>query len=246
MTRGMQEPRHASPTAERPAPLRGDKPLKWRDRFLIAVVSFLGAASLRLLRLFLRLEIRGQEAMRAMWARGENAVIVFWHGRFLLLPFSYGGPGAFVLISSSRDGELIARTIQKLGLDTVRGSSTRGGEEARERLLTVLREGYDVGITPDGPKGPRHVVKAGAVELAMRSGRPIVPVIMASARGRRLSSWDRFLLPVPFDRVVLQWGEPMWIKEDEDFEIARKRVEQYMMALMRRADAETGNPEPED
>ena len=207
------------------------------------MVSLLGASLIRGLRAMLRLEIRGTEHIRKFWDRGENAIVVFWHGRMLLLPYAYGGPGVRVLISSSRDGELIARTIGKFGLGTVRGSSTRGGGRARAEMHAALAQGLDIGITPDGPRGPRYVVKPGAIELARESGRPIVPILMSSTRGRRLGSWDGFFVPLPGDRVIMEWGPALYVGADEDFEAARLRVEAALNSLRRKLDGETGNPD---
>lgn len=225
-------------------PPKADKPLRFRDKVLIALVSALGALTLRLLRLTLRLEIRGQENVMQFWDKGEHVIVAFWHDRLILLPFAYKGTrGVRVLISSSKDGELIARTIKKLGLEAVRGSSTRGGDVALAALHEALAAGYDVGITPDGPKGPRHVAKAGVVDLARASGRPVVPLLMSSVRGKRLRSWDRFFVPMPFDRVIMRWGEPIRITGDASFEDDRLRVETAMNDLCRQVDSETGNVE---
>ncbi len=223
-----------------------DKPLRFKDRVLVMLASLLGATLIRLLRLSLRLEFRGEEHVRPFWERGENVILAFWHGRLLLLPYCYRGKrGIRVLISSSRDGELIARTIRSFGLDAVRGSSTRGGSEAKSALAVALEEGYDVGITPDGPKGPRYVAKAGVVDLARQSGRPVIPVLASTRRGKYLGSWDRFLLPKPGDFALIGYGAPVFVAPDEDFETARLRIEGAMNDLRRSLDAETGNPDPQ-
>jgi lysophospholipid acyltransferase (LPLAT)-like uncharacterized protein len=234
----------AAPTAP-PAKKPGkDRPLRLRDKVLIALVSLFGALLLRFWKFTMRFEERGRENVDRFWSAGEHVIVAFWHDRLIMLPFVYRGPkGIRVLISSSRDGELIARTIGRFGLEAVRGSSTRGGAEARDVLEDALAGGYDVGITPDGPKGPRHIAKAGVVQLAQATGRPVVPLLMSSARGKRLRSWDRFLVPMPFDHVVLRWGEPMWVDKQENFEAARRRIEDALNAVCRQVDAETGNPE---
>jgi lysophospholipid acyltransferase (LPLAT)-like uncharacterized protein len=208
------------------------------------LVALLGATILRLVWFSQRKSFRGEENVKAFWEKGENVIVAFWHDRLILLPFAYRGPkGMRALISSSRDGELIARTVAKLGLGAIRGSSTRGGTEALAALLASLQDGYDVGITPDGPRGPRHVLKAGVVELARATGRPVLPLLMSSTHGKRLRSWDRFLIPLPFDRVVVRWGAPVWADPKADFESDRVRIEKALNDLCLQVDRETGNLE---
>ncbi len=230
-------PLSSPPTAPRAS--SADRRLKWKDRALILLAAAFGALVLRLYRLTLRMEIDEENILRHV-RQGEHVIVVFWHGRLLMLPFCYRGRGVRVLISSSRDGELIARVVRRFGLEAVRGSSTRGGSEAMDIMRRALAEGLDVGITPDGPKGPRYRVKPGVVELARESGVPVICVTAASHRGKRLGSWDRFLVPTPFDKVYVRWSESIRIAPDEDFEAARLRIETLMNDERRRLDARAG------
>jgi lysophospholipid acyltransferase (LPLAT)-like uncharacterized protein len=157
-------------------------------------------------------ELNGGE-IQDLWKRGENAIGAFWHGRLLMTPIVYRGRhGLKILISRHRDGELISRTVRHFGLETVRGSSTRGGIAGIKGLARALQEGYDVAIAPDGPRGPRYKVQTGIIQLARISGRPIFPFSFSAFPRKMLSSWDRFLIPFPFSRGVFVWGEPLWVK----------------------------------
>ena len=141
---------------------------------------------------------------------------VFWHQRFLCFAYSHSGFGARILISRSKDGEILARIVAGLGFSPVRGSSRRGGSEAVRALLAEVESGYDFGITPDGPLGPSQVFKAGVVYLASRSGLPVVPITVAYRRCWQLRSWDRFQLPWPFTHGVIHVGAPIAVPSGLD------------------------------
>jgi lysophospholipid acyltransferase (LPLAT)-like uncharacterized protein len=164
-----------------------------------------------------------------------------WHGRLLLLPALYGRRGIHALTSRSRDGEIVARWIRRFGLVPVRGSSSRGGGEALRALTRVLRDGRDVVVVPDGPRGPREVLKPGVIVLARLSGAPIVPVAVGASREWRLRSWDEFRIPQPFARCVVRFGEPIRVPRTADraaAEAARKEVEAALRGLTWQVDAE--------
>jgi lysophospholipid acyltransferase (LPLAT)-like uncharacterized protein len=163
-------------------------------------------------------------------------ILAFWHDQLFLMAKGYRGPRVSVLISASRDGEYIARTMANLGLGSIRGSSTRGGRAAFREMLTMARDPVDLAFTPDGPKGPRHMVKDGVAQLARLSGRPVVPMAFVCSRGRRFASWDRFLLPYPFGRAVYAFGEPLYYDPAESVEQFRQRVQAAMETNIRRAE----------
>jgi len=145
-------------------------------------------------------------------ARGERVICAFWHGRLLMMPFAYPGQRVVILISQHRDGEYISRIARALGFQVIRGSATRGGVRALRQIIRALKEGLNLVITPDGPKGPRAKVKSGVIEIARLTGAPIVPVSFSAVRRRFLKSWDAFLLPLPFSRAVYIWGEPIYVE----------------------------------
>lgn len=114
---------------------------------------------------------------------GKNAIFAFWHGRLLLMPFAYKAQKDFyIMISSHRDGEFVSRAVKHLGVRSVRGSTTRGGISAFKKLIRFADEGYNIALTPDGPKGPKHKVQMGIIELAKITGRPIIPVTYSASK----------------------------------------------------------------
>jgi len=116
---------------------------------------------------------------------GVNAIFTFWHGRMLMMPLA-NRYGAFsMMVSRHKDGELISRTIKRLGIGSTRGSSTRGGMAALKEVIRLARAGVNIGFTPDGPKGPRHTVQMGVIQAAKATGLPIHPVSY-SARKKKL------------------------------------------------------------
>ncbi|HZP36865.1 MAG TPA: lysophospholipid acyltransferase family protein [Methylomirabilota bacterium] len=200
----------------------------------------LGAVALRALVATLRVR-REEGAVAALWAARAPVIYVVWHGRVLLLPRLYGRRRCRVLTSRSRDGELVARWMSRFGLVPVRGSSSRGGGDALRRLARVLRDGGEVVVVPDGPKGPREVLKAGVITLARLSGAPIVPMAVGASRGWRLRSWDEFRIPKPFGRCVVRFGEPIRVPAEADRaaeEAARKEVEAALRSLSWQVDEE--------
>jgi lysophospholipid acyltransferase (LPLAT)-like uncharacterized protein len=180
-----------------------------RGGWKTAGLSLVAAGFIRALRATVRLRYHEAAGIRAAEREGRHFILAFWHRHLLLMPYGYRGRRISVLVSQSRDGELIARTVARLGIDSSRGSTTRGGMAGMRALLRKAGEGYDLAFTPDGPKGPASVVQPGVILAAMATGLPIQPVAMAASRCRRLRSWDRFVLPLPGARVHFVYGEPL-------------------------------------
>lgn len=144
--------------------------------------------------------------VRAHVARGEPLIYAIWHGQLLPLLFAHRGQGIFALISEHRDGEIIARIVERLGFRTIRGSTSRGAARALVSIVGELRAGHRIAITPDGPRGPAREFAPGALIAAQRAGAPIVAVAMHASRAWQLKSWDRFTIPKPFARVVVAYS----------------------------------------
>ncbi|MDQ6964452.1 MAG: lysophospholipid acyltransferase family protein [Mariprofundales bacterium] len=167
----------------------------------------------------------------------EQFLLCFWHARMLMMPHAFRGWQGEMLISEHRDGAFIADTMQLFNIKTVRGSTTRGGARALLKMIRSARRGGDIGITPDGPKGPREVVQAGTVQLAMKAKIPLRAVCYASSRQWRVNSWDRFYIPKPFSRGVVVYGEPLFIAADTPMEEAVTLAQQAMDEVQSVADS---------
>ncbi len=210
-----------------------------KDNFLVWVVSWLGPALVWLLGKTLRVSWRGRENLQEIRKNGQRVIYALWHGRLLILTFAHRWQKVHVLISQHRDGEFIARTVQRLGFVPIRGSTTRGGTQAIFQMVSKIQDGYDLAITPDGPKGPLHKVQSGAIYIAQRSGLPIIPISTSAQSSWRLKSWDSFLIPKPFSKAVIILGKPIYVKkESTDGELSGKisELEQELSELTTQAD----------
>jgi lysophospholipid acyltransferase (LPLAT)-like uncharacterized protein len=164
----------------------------------------------------------------------------YWHQRqFFCVRYVIGlqrrGIKIAFLVSPSRDGELAARVLSRFGLHTIRGSSTRTGAQAmRDLYQAIRRDGVSPATTPDGPTGPPHKFKPGTVMLAQLSGAPMLPVSYAASKGWRLKTWDRFLIPRPFARIVIAVGRPRYVERASAasrLDAIRQEMEDTLMNL---------------
>ena len=214
--------------------------------------GWLGAQYIRLVHATGTWQVIRGEAALDLWNKGKPFILVFWHGRLLMMPYSWRhGQRIHLLISQHRDGQMLAHFVKPYGFETITGSTSKGGAAALRKLVKVLREGDCVGITPDGPRGPRMRVSEGIISLARLTGVPILPATYSVDRGKTLSSWDRFLLAAPFSRGVIIWGNPVYVNRDsgsEALEKMRKELEKQMNTITREADESVGRqpvlPEP--
>lgn len=178
----------------------------WRARLKVALATTVGAAIIRVLAATWRVQRDDDRALQALRAAGAPVVIILWHEEILPLLWAHRNEGIAILVSTHADGEIIARIGQALGCRTVRGSSSRGGARALLELVQVLSQGHDVAITPDGPRGPRRSFAPGAVVAAMRAGAPVMAFGATVDRAWRLRSWDRFVIPKPFARILVRYS----------------------------------------
>jgi hypothetical protein len=208
-----------------------------------AVAAWALALWLRLAHASTRWTMVNLAAARTPWAAREPFILAFWHERLpLLAGHALGAQPQFprmkvnVIISGHRDGRLVARVIGHFGLASIAGSSTRGGAAGLRGLLAALARGEAVAITPDGPQGPRRVAQPGVVALAQLSGRAIVCVGAATARHRRLRSWDRTMIPLPFARGAVVLADPIRVPRDADAALALAQVTAALTACCDSAD----------
>lgn len=201
------------------------------------------AGAVRALGATVRLRVDGVAALEPLWASRRPVIYAVWHARILMVPWlnarlvrTHGARTARVLTSRSRDGELVARWVSRFGLRVVRGSSSRGGAEALRGLAAAVRAGEDVAVVPDGPRGPGERLQAGVVLLAALTGAPVVPFAVAARPARRLASWDRFLIPLPFARVMVVFGKPVAVPREAERETARAELERALREVTESAD----------
>lgn len=187
----------------------------------------------------LRVTRIGLDNIEAARVNAGNTLLVVWHGRLLPLVYVHRNEGINVLVSTHQDGEYIARVIHGLGFSTSRGSSTRGGIRALRELMGAGNERRDLAITPDGPRGPGEKVQPGVIYLAKRLGLPVVPIGVSTRPSIRARSWDRFMIPMPFARCIVVYGEPVLFESSvsrESIERAGADLELRLAEVTRKAD----------
>lgn len=188
--------------------------IRWHKKFIKSAgaqnaIAFLAASYLRLVYGTTRWQDQGFENIQPYWNENRPMIAVFWHNRLLLPPLGWRSKIPFyMLISGHADGRIIAKTIAHFALNTIAGSKSSGGSAALKGLLNVLKKGGSVGLTPDGPRGPRFEVSEGVIHIARLSKCDILPITCGVSRRKILGSWDRFLVPFPFSKGVVKWGEP--------------------------------------
>jgi lysophospholipid acyltransferase (LPLAT)-like uncharacterized protein len=159
-------------------------------------------------------------------AEKRNVIYAFWHSNLFLLPYVYRNSGIVIMVSESKDGEVVTGILRHFGLEVVRGSSKRKGTRGLIGLFRNLQKGRSVAIAVDGPRGPRHEVKEGVVFLAGKSGVPIIPIATGARRYWILEkTWDKFVVPAPFTEGVILFGEPITVNGTSAEEIESKRGE---------------------
>jgi lysophospholipid acyltransferase (LPLAT)-like uncharacterized protein len=211
-----------------------------RNGLVVRAVCWLGAQYIRLVWVTGRWRTIGGDIPREYWNQNKPFIGVFWHGRILMMPCSWDYDNPInMLISSHRDGQLISRTVSHFGIDTIAGSTRRGGSGALRAMLGALKKGQCVAITPDGPRGPRMRASVGVANSARLAQVPVIPVTFGATRRRLVSSWDRFVVALPFTRGVIIWGNPTSIARDADEEAVergRQQIEDELNRITAEAD----------
>jgi lysophospholipid acyltransferase (LPLAT)-like uncharacterized protein len=196
------------------------------QRTALFAVPRLAALVLRLIGCTLRFEDVCEPGAEPQRLAAGPGVYCFWHRSLLIAAYYYRDHGIATLISSSFDGELIARTAERMGFKAARGSSTRGGVGGLLEMEAAWREGRFVAFTSDGPRGPRYVAKPGAAMLAERTGDDVGAFYMLPERAWELRTWDRMLIPKPFSRVVITWARMVPVKDAaEDLPLVQAALE---------------------
>ncbi len=207
--------------------------LRWYDHLLLHIIPPIAALAIKGLMLSCRVvSIRGKKLEEEALAKsGGGAVYATWHQRMSYHFHYFGSRHVTMMISKSRDGEYAARMAKWLGFRNVRGSSTRGGRQALREMIRRVRAGEIGGMLADGPLGPPRVAKIGSIVIAKDAKVPLVPVLWGADRCWVLNTWDRYMIPKPFSKIAICYGEPIWIPENargEALENYRKLFEDRM------------------
>ncbi len=166
----------------------------------------------------------------------EGVVGAFWHNRLFPMVYLYRKYRPIIMVSRSRDGEFISRVIEKVGMGTVRGSSTRGGREALMEMIKMASCHRPLVVIPDGPKGPKYQAKPGAVLAAQKTGLPLLPFSVGYSKAKVLGSWDGFLVPHPFSRMVVVYGNPRRISPDAKIDEEREWLQEELTRVTQEAE----------
>ena len=222
----------------------------------MVLLTNLMAGYLRLVYATLRWTRENQAVAETVWAdslaSNSGAILALWHSRVPVGPNAWpqgpDKPRIRVLVSQSRDGEFIARVIAKLGLPSIRGSSlkktdtakNKGGEQAFRDMVKWVRDGGAMAITPDGPRGPVEELQKGAVALARVTGAPVLFVGIAMRPCIRLDTWDRTIIPLPFAKAAMVWDGPAVAGRDDDPDALAPAWGARLSAVSRRAEVLVG------
>jgi lysophospholipid acyltransferase (LPLAT)-like uncharacterized protein len=193
------------------------------------------AVALRLLYPTLRVKVKNPEIITELFAAHDRIILAFWHGNLISMAlgnmYDRRCRPLVVLVSPSRDGEITTRAINRLGLGTVRGSSSKRAIAGLKEMLTALKERGNAVIAVDGPRGPRHEIKPGVLLLAKLSQAPIMPVSAYYSNAWAMNSWDQLRIAKPFSTLELTLHQPLLIPPDANKEAMRQALETLDKAL---------------
>lgn len=203
------------------------------------LISRAGKSLISLIFGTMRIRIVGFETVQKL-IESKKTIFAFWHSRMLMTSYIYRGWGAAIMVSRSKDGEIIARILSEQGHHIVRGSTGRGGARAMVNMIRILkREGCGGAVIPDGPRGPRYKVKPGVITLGRETGHPIIPLSYSADKIKVFNSWDRFLLPYPFTKGTFIYGNPIFVPKNSTSEEEKElcaRLEKELNRITKQAD----------
>ena len=220
--------------------------MKWATKLFKSLsidrsVAFVAATYIRLVFYTCKWTELGKEIPESYLKANKPFIVCFWHGRLGMLAcaWTWKDHPFRMLLSAHRDGRLIGTIVAHFGITSIDGSTQRGGTQALRELIKALRKGETIGITPDGPRGPGQVASLGVITLAKLAQVDMIPITFSTSRHKRLNTWDRFHLALPFGRGVFAWGKPISppLSGDEaEMERVRHQLETQMTELQNRAD----------
>ena len=211
-----------------------------RTKLAYSVICWVGAKYIKFVSFTNSWSFINKKYVENLWKKNEAFILCFWHGRLLMMPLSWNKEKKInVLISTHSDGQLLSKTVKHFNIETITGSSSKGGSEAIRNIVKSLKSGISIGMTPDGPRGPRMKVNSAIIKIASLTGHKIVPLSYSVKKKFFLNSWDKFLVALPFGKGCFVWGKPIKIKKNistnEDLKLS-KRLENNLLKLTKKAD----------
>ncbi|MEJ2050245.1 MAG: lysophospholipid acyltransferase family protein [Calditrichota bacterium] len=198
------------------------------EKFILFLATLIAKPILLAYQSTLKIKVLNSKFVRECQSRNENIIFEFWHEYMILPLLVHANRHMSVLVSQHFDGEVISRILKSFGFRTVRGSSTRGGSAAYLEMKKRMAPGrFEIGFTPDGPTGPRRNAKPGLIKLAVETGAPVIPISVASTNFKRLKSWDRLFIMLPFSKCSLIYGKPLYFSKTKDL----GKVNQHLLEL---------------
>ena len=211
-----------------------------RTKLAYSVICWVGAKYIKFVSFTNSWSFINKKYVENLWKKNEAFILCFWHGRLLMMPLSWNKKKKInVLISTHSDGQLLSKTVKYFNIETITGSSSKGGSEAIRNIIKSLKSGISIGMTPDGPRGPRMKVNSAIIKIASLTGHKIVPLSYSVKKKFFLNSWDKSLVALPFGKGCFVWGKPIKIKKNistnEDLKLS-KRLENNLLKLTKKAD----------
>jgi len=211
-----------------------------RTKLAYSVICWIGAKYIKFVSFTNSWSFINKKYVENLWKKNEAFILCFWHGRLLMMPLSWNKEKKInVLISAHSDGQLLSKTVKHFNIETITGSSSKGGSEAIRNIIKSLKSGISIGMTPDGPRGPRMKVNSAIIKIASLTGHKIVPLSYSVKKKFFLNSWDKFLVALPFGKGCFIWGKPIKIKKNistnEDLKLSKK-LENNLLKLTKKAD----------
>lgn len=203
----------------------------------------MGYLFIKVLSSTIRIQTYGEERINDLRKMNQRIVFIFWHGRQFLLVQHQANKGICIMSSTSRDGRLQAKILSQFNYKIAFGSSGKSPVRALVGAIQKMREGFDLAMTVDGPRGPIYKVKPGALFLAKKMGTVIVPVVTTAYPFIQLKSWDKYILPLPFAKGIVCFGEPLMLSEDMSEKTIQKESENLegkLNAMMEDVDKQIG------
>jgi len=210
--------------------------IKKNRKHLIPLAARVAWLTLNVIGRLVRTREIGKEHYFRLDQQAKRYIFCLWHGRMFIPIFIQRKKGIVAMVSQHSDGEIIARAVEMMGYITVRGSSTRGGMQALKEMVRLIRKGANGAMMPDGPRGPKGDFKEGTLALAQLSGAYLIPMTHAASKAKVFGSWDNFVLAKPFSRVVVAYGEPVFVPKEADLGKLKEEMETRMNNLVEEAE----------